>query len=140
MDGNSNGWLIETDSFGAQRRYRMIGNIKEYEKMVRVDGMEIPESELMAFHARNKAIKEAERLKQIEASKQVLKECPFKANARYSRCVNDRCALYMDGCILGQIGEPTKATAEMSCPFSNKKCVDDCALFRGQGCALTALI
>ena len=134
-------WQTETDQFGAQRRYRMIGMLKEYEKMVYVDGVEIPESELAAFHARNKAIKEAERAEMLRAANnmQTIKLCPFKANTMQSKCINKACALYADGCTLAEIGEPAKATANLNCPLTHRRCANDCALFRNHGCTLTAI-
>lgn len=134
-------WQTEITPFGAQRRYHIEGGIKEYEKMIFIDGVEIPESELAAFHARNKAIKEAKRAEmQREANNmQVLKMCPFRANTVQSKCIKEQCALYVDGCTLAEIGEPAKATANLNCPLTHRRCANDCALFRNHGCTLTAI-
>lgn len=136
-----NEWQIETDNHGAQRRYRMYGKIKEYEKMIRVDGIEIPESELSAFHARNKAIKEAQRaaMQRELTNMPVIKLCPFRANNLQKKCICEACALYVDGCTLAMIGEPTKQTANQKCPLTNSNCKSDCALFRVNGCTLTGI-
>ena len=44
-------WQIDEQG----RRFRMIGNVKEYEMTVHVDGMEIPESELAEYNERKRA-------------------------------------------------------------------------------------
>lgn len=134
-------WQTETTPYGAQRRYRMRGGIKEYEMMVTIGGIEVPESELSSFHERNKAIEGAKRAEMLRAANnmQTIKLCPFKANTMQSKCINEACALYADGCTLAEIGEPTKQTANLKCPLTNRNCTNDCALFRDQGCTLTAL-
>ncbi len=134
-------WQTEITPFGAQRRYHIEGGIKEYEKMIFIDGVEIPESELAAFHARNKAIKEAKRAEMLRQAnnRQAVRICPFKANTMQSKCIREACALFVDGCTLTEIGEPTKQTANLKCPLTNRNCTNDCALFRDHGCALTAL-
>lgn len=137
-----NEWQIEKDRFGAQRRYRMYGKIKEYEKMITVDGIEIPESELTAFHERNKAKKEAARAAEQRAAKnkQVIKTCPFKANNLLAKCTYEECALYVGGCALAMAGEPIKDTSNLKCPLTNRNCTNNCALFKTNGCTLTAFI
>ena len=52
-------YAYKEDPFGGIRRYRMIGGIKEYEMLVSVDGLEIPISELAAYHERKRAASRA---------------------------------------------------------------------------------
>lgn len=40
----------EVDEMG--RRYRMVGDCKEYEMLIRIDGIEIPYSQLDEYHER----------------------------------------------------------------------------------------
>jgi len=138
----SSNWQVETDNYGVQRRFRMVGNIKEYEMMINIDGMEIPQSELTAFHERNKAIKEATRAAEQRAvlNKPTIKICPFRANYMKTECICEECAFYEDGCALAMIEQPTRTTANLKCPLrGNRKCISDCALFKENGCALTAI-
>lgn len=50
-DENPGEWQVDPKT---GERYRMIGRIKEYELMVRVDGIEIPQSQLADYHKRKK--------------------------------------------------------------------------------------
>lgn len=115
----------KTDEFG--KRYRMIGNIKEYEMMIRVDGgFEIPESQLAAYNASK--IKEPPH----EETKS-LGRCPFK-NGLDTGCRSD-CALYTDrGCKIVNKALKTE-TAGKYCPFSPYPCSTDCCLYDG-GCTV----
>lgn len=47
-------WQEEVNQYGGVRRYRMIGNCKEYEMDVTVDGITIPQSQLEDYHRRKK--------------------------------------------------------------------------------------
>lgn len=116
----------KTDEFG--KRYRMIGNIKEYEMMIRVDGgIEIPESQLAAYNA-NK-VKE-ERCHVVQES---FGRCPFK-NGLATACRSD-CALFdTKGCKF-VIKLLKTDTAGKSCPFSSYKCSKECRLYDG-GCTV----
>lgn len=132
-------WQEEINQYGGMRRYRMIGGVKEYEMTVTVDGIEIPQSELTAYHERKKAAEQARR----EAEKNrpappPPKNCPFNDGMQTS-CTRDKCALYMDGCTLAR-WNATKATEGLQCPFSKyrHKCRTDCALYRG-GCTFTGI-
>lgn len=59
------GW--QTDENG--RRFRKVGYTKEYEMMVFIGGVEIPESQVEEFNARNKAAREAAIKAEQEAQK-----------------------------------------------------------------------
>ncbi len=115
-------WL--TDEFG--RRYRMIGNTKEYEMMIRVEGgLEIPESQLEAYNA----VKRQQR----ETPKQELGRCPFK-NGLSTSCSAD-CALFSgNGCKLVN-GAAKSETIGKHCPFSSYQCAKEC-MFYQNGCSI----
>ena len=38
-------WQEEVNQYGGVQRYRMIGGVKEYEMLVKIDGIEIPQSD-----------------------------------------------------------------------------------------------
>ena len=50
-------------------RFRMIGKIKDYELMVRIDGIEIPQSQLADYHKRKKEAEERRKAEALEAAK-----------------------------------------------------------------------
>lgn len=136
-------WQEEVNQYGGVRRYRMIGNCKEYEMDVTVDGIEIPQSELTAYHERKKAAEQAR--KEAEKNRPAPpppKNCPF-ADGMQTTCAREKCALYMGGCTLAQISDrpPAKATEGLQCPFSKykSKCRKDCSLYNKTGCTLTAI-
>ena len=54
-------WQEEVNQYGGVRRYRMIGNCKEYEMDVTVDGITIPQSQLEDYHRRKKEAEQARR-------------------------------------------------------------------------------
>ena len=131
-------WQIDEQG----RSYRMIGGAKEYEMMVHVDGIEIPQSQLTDYNARKKAAEQA----RAEATSNkpappANRFCPFKSGLK-TDCERENCALYLNGCTLAQLSDepPAKATEGMSCPFNAYHiCRKDCALFNNNGCALTAI-
>ena len=128
----------QTDEQG--RKYRMIGGVKEYEMMIRIDGIEIPQSELADYHERKRAAAqaraEAEKNKPAPPPRKV---CPF-ASGLTTECDGENCALYLNGCTLAGDEPPTKATEGLRCPFNAyHTCRKDCALFNTTGCALTAI-
>ena len=133
------GW--QTDESG--RRFRMLGNnCIEYEPTIIIDGVEIPQSELAAYHERKRAIKQAR--KEAEKNRPAPpppKNCPFSDGIK-TICTQEKCALYLKGCTLAQISDrpPAKATAGLQCPLSKYRhaCRDDCALYKN-GCVLTAI-
>lgn len=130
----------QTDEQG--RSYRIVGGVKEYEMMIRIDGIEIPQSQLADYHERKRAAEQA----RAEAEKNKpapppRKACPFQSGLT-TDCERERCALYMDGCALAQLSDepPAKATEGKKCPFNAyHTCRKDCALFKETGCALTAI-
>ena len=135
-------WQEEVNQYGGVRRYRMIGNCKEYEMDVTVDGITIPQSQLEDYHRRKKEAEQARR----EAEKNApppppRKNCPL-ADGMNTDCTNEKCALYLNGCTLARLTDrpPAKATEGLQCPFSkyNYKCRTDCALYKG-GCTLTGI-
>ena len=81
----------------------MIGNVKEYEMMVSVDGTQIPQSELSAYHERKQAAEKA----RAEAEKNrpappLPKNCPL-SDGMNTTCTREKCALYMgDDCTLAR--------------------------------------
>lgn len=134
-------WQTETNIYGGTRRYRMVGNIKEYEMDVTVDGHTIPQSQLEDYHRRKKAAEqariEAERKKAAEAKPP--RNCPF-SDGMNTNCTQEKCALYNgDGCTLAR-WNAEKATEGLQCPFSkyHAKCRKDCALYKG-GCTFTGI-
>ena len=129
-------WL--TDDSG--KRYRMRGNVREYEMMITVGGgISIPESQLSAYN-RGKA-EAAEREREQQRKAVPLKACPFKTGANPS-CRADCALRTAHGCSIVFLVDraPTAAQAEgRSCPFNPYMCRGaGCELWRG-GCALTAI-
>lgn len=125
----------QTDEHG--RRYRMVGNIKEYEMMVRIGGISVPESQVEAHNARMRA--DAERQRQTVEQQPQPQNCPFMSGMQ-TDCTREKCALYCDGCTLARIIDrpPAKDTVGLKCPFSRYNCRPDCALYKN-GCALTGI-
>ncbi len=121
--------MSEWQMDGNGRRYRMIGNIKEYE--MTVNG--IPVSEL-AEH--NRRIKEQ---RQLDTVTEAPGNCPFRTGLNTS-CTLEKCAFYTDGCLLAKYA-PAKDTAGLQCPLTKGHyiCSSRCSLYSG-GCALTGLM
>lgn len=133
-------WQEEVNQWGGKRRYRMIGNVKEYEMEVTVDGHTIPQSELTAYHERKKAAEQAraEAEHKRAATARPPRNCPF-ADGMQTSCTQEKCALYMDGCTLARL-TAAKVTEGLQCPLSKykAKCRKDCALYNN-GCTLTGI-
>lgn len=130
-------WQTEVNAFGGVQRYRMIGNVKEYEMMVSVDGIEIPQSQLEDYHRRKKAQADARR---AAPQPPPPKHCPFSFSGIPGNCRKEKCALY-DGeaCALAQLAESAaRDTSGRKCPFNPYQCDAQCALYK-TGCTLTAL-
>lgn len=133
-------WQEEKDRFGGIRRYRMIGGVKEYEMMVTVDGIQIPQSEIEDYHRRKKEAEEAR-----EAARRAVppppppRNCPFKDGLQ-TRCTGEKCAIYDGaGCALAQISATAaRDTSGRKCPFNLYPCDAHCALYKS-GCIITAL-
>ncbi len=111
----------KTDEHG--QRYRMIGGlIKEYEMMVYIDGIPIPESQVEAYNARKAAATAArvEEQRRQEAELHTGKICPLGSKA----CRAD-CAMYSDGCSMAHY-----ATEGKRCPYNSQICRKDCGQFK----------
>lgn len=143
-DENPGEWQVDPKT---GERYRMIGRIKEYELMVRVDGIEIPQSQLEDYHRRQKEAEERRKAEQAEALKNrpEPKSCPF-SNGCNNTCKREGCKIFLNGkCAIAAIADATgaeieaaPATDKRKCPFSVYGRCEDCALF-SKGCALARL-
>ena len=130
-------WQTEVTPFGGVRRYRMIGNCKEYE--MEINGL--PQSVFLESNRRMKEKREAEheetRRREKETAAQQ-RNCPF-ADGIHTNCSQEKCALYVDGCALARLTgrPPAKNTAGLQCPLGRAKtpCRTDCALYKN-GCTL----
>jgi hypothetical protein len=114
--------------------------------LVRVDGIEIPQSQLADYHKRKKAAEEELRIKALEEAKSRPdpKSCPF-VNGCNSLCKREKCKIFLDGkCSLAIIADATGAEIEETpakdkkCPFSIYGRCDGCALYN-KGCAVVRL-
>ena len=128
-------------------RFRMIGKIKEYELMVRIDGIEIPQSQLSDYHKRKKAAEEERLKKALEEAQNrpPAKSCPF-ANGCNTSCKREGCKIFANGkCALATIAdasgveiEEAPAKDNRKCPFSIYGHCEGCALYN-KGCAVVRL-
>ena len=128
-------------------RFRMIGKIKEYELMVRIDGIEIPQSQLADYHKRKKEAEERRKAEAMEAAKHrpEPKSCPF-ANGCNTLCKREGCKIFANGkCALATIAdasgveiEEAPAKDNRKCPFSIYGHCEGCALYN-KGCAVVRL-
>ena len=64
---NPGEWQVDPQT---GERFRMVGHIKEYEPTIRIDGIEIPQSQLADYHKRRK---EAEARRKAEALEALLR-------------------------------------------------------------------
>lgn len=128
-------------------RFRMIGKMKEYEMTVRIDGIEVPQSQLADFHRRRKEAEERRRAEALEAAKNrpEPRSCPFITNGCSTACKRENCRLFLKGkCSLAIIADSTGVTIEetptkaQKCPFSIYGKCEGCALNNG-GCAFLRL-
>ena len=124
-------------------RYRMVGDIKEYEMMIQTNAGLIPESQLAEHNARQRAIKEAEAQRiaaELKAEQERPKKtCPLRDGLN-TTCGGDKCAFYLDDhCALAQISDrpPAKKTEGLKCPLNYcYVCHESCALFSNGGCKI----
>lgn len=122
-------------------RYRIVGNSIEHEMMVRIDGIEVPQSQLADFNRRRKEAAERRRAADIERLKNAppFVLCPLSdMNAMNNGCTREKCALFVENaCSLAKIaaGEPNETTGKR-CPIMRRTCSADCALNNG-GCIIT---
>lgn len=127
----------QKDKYG--KRFRMVGNIKEYETMVRLSGKEVPESQVSEYNARNKAQTEAILKDENAKSAVPVKSCPFRTGLQ-QQC-RDNCALHtINGCSLALIisRTPSADTSGKICPFGPYGCNKNCSLYNN-GCIFAAI-
>ena len=139
-------WQEEVNQYGGVRRYRMIGNCKEYEMDVTVDGITIPQSQLEDYHRRKK---EAEERRKAAATEELKnrpepKSCPFSDGCN-NTCKRDGCNIFLKGkCSIATIADASgveieEAPAQNSkCPFSIYGRCQGCALYN-KGCAIVRI-
>ena len=143
-DENPGEWQVDPKT---GERFRMIGKIKEYELMVRIDGIEIPQSQLADYHKRKKEAEERRKAEAMEAAKNrpEPKSCPF-ANGCNTTCKREGCKIFANGkCALATIAdasgveiEEAPAKDNRKCPFSIYGHCEGCALYN-KGCAVVRL-
>lgn len=143
-DENPGEWQVDPIT---GERFRMIGKIKEYELMVRIDGIEIPQSQLADYHKRKKEAEERRKAEAMEAAKNrpEPKSCPF-ANGCNTLCKREGCKIFANGkCALATIAdasgveiEEAPAKDNRKCPFSIYGHCKGCALYN-KGCAVVRL-
>ena len=143
-DENPGEWQVDPKT---GERFRMIGKIKEYELMVRIDGIEIPQSQLADYHKRKKETEERRKAEAMEAAKNrpEPKSCPF-ANGYNTLCKREGCKIFANGkCALATIAdasgveiEEAPAKDNRKCPFSIYGHCKGCAQYN-KGCAIVRL-
>lgn len=143
-DENPGEWQVDPKT---GERFRMIGKIKEYELMVRIDGIEIPQSQLADYHKRKKEAEERRKTEAMEAAKNrpEPKSCPF-ANGCNTLCKREGCKIFANGkCALATIADASGVEIEEApvkdnrkCPFSIYGHCEGCALYN-KGCAIVRL-
>ena len=143
-EANPGEWQVDPKT---GERFRMIGKIKEYELMVRIDGIEIPQSQLADYHKRKKEAEERRKAEAMEAAKNrpEPKSCPF-ANGCNTTCKREGCKIFANGkCALATIAdasgveiEEAPAKDNRKCPFSIYGHCKGCALYN-KGCAIVRL-
>ena len=140
-------WQEEVNAYGGVKRFRMIGQIKEYEPTITINGLEIPQSQLEEYHRRQKEAEERRKAEALEAAKNrpEPKSCPF-SNGCNNTCKREGCNIFLKGkCSIATIAdasgaeiEAAPATDKRKCPFSVYGRCEGCALF-SKGCAIVRL-
>ena len=140
-------WQEEVNAYGGVKRFRMIGQIKEYEPTITINGLEIPQSQLEDYHRRQKEAAERRKAEALEAAKNrpEPKSCPF-SNGCNNTCQREGCKIFLKGkCSIATIAdasgaeiEAAPATDKRKCPFSVYGRCEGCALF-SKGCAIVRL-
>ena len=123
-------WQEEKTPFGSVRRFRMIGNIKEYETTITTSSGTFTQSQLKDMQRREK-----EQKKQPKAEKQH-NNCPFRSGIN-SKCHED-CAMYSPkGCsmIRSFEGKAHRETAGLFCPIASRECTELCEFYK-DGCVI----
>lgn len=128
------------------KRYRMVGNVKEYEMLIQVGGCQIPESQLEDFNKRRKEREQAalQAQKAEAARKAALPKyhCPFNHNGLNSTCRQNECVFFNGkDCIVREAGTDPTASEGKRCPIDiyNRVCDSKCAFNKG-GCILPGII
>lgn len=127
----------QTDQLG--RRFRMVGNCKEYEP--EING--IPRSVFLASQKAQKQRDKERRNREAaeQAAAQTGRDCPFKIGRNNVKCSCEKsCAFYLDtACAFARMDTPaTKDTKDMDCIIA-RKCNGRCAMYN-HGCTLIDFI
>ena len=140
-------WQEEVNAYGGVKRFRMIGQIKEYEPTITINGLEIPQSQLADYHRRQKEAEERRKAEALEAAKNrpEPKSCPF-SNGCNNTCQREGCKIFLKGkCSIATIAdasgaeiEAAPATDKRKCPFSVYGRCKGCALYNN-GCAIVRI-
>jgi hypothetical protein len=129
------------------KRFRMNGNVREYEEMIYLStGACIPKSQLAEYNRKRKEQEEQERIKKIEEIKNAPKprSCPLKNK---QKCIREKCGLWAESkCSIAIIADSKyikssedEATAKTKkCAFNPYNCDAECAFFN-KGCAITRI-
>lgn len=128
-------WKTETDKYGAVRRYRITGGIKEYEAEIITTHGTMGKTQLDTYnhtaHPDTKTHLDRE---------EPAKSCPLLSGMK-TDCTREKCAAYFGGgCTLSR-GKAGRDTRGLQCPISkyHYPCREDCALYRN-GCTLMTTI
>ena len=139
-------WQEEVNAYGGVKRFRMIGQIKEYEPTITINGLEIPQSQLEEYHRRQKEAEERRKAAELEAWKNrpPARSCPF-ANGCNNTCMREQCKIFYDGqCSIATVADAAGVEIEeepakgKKCPFSIYGKCEGCALYN-HGCAITRI-
>lgn len=139
-------WQEEVNAYGGVKRFRMIGQIKEYEPTITINGLEIPQSQLEDYHRRQKEAAERRKAEALEAAKNrpEPRSCPF-SNGCNNTCTREGCNIFLKGkCSIATIADASgveieEAPAQNSkCPFSIYGRCQGCALYN-KGCAIVRI-
>lgn len=141
MEKEKTKWEVDTRT---GRRFKRIGNCIEYEPTTRIDGLEVPESQLAEFHKRRKEAEERRKAAALEELKNrpEPKGCPF-SNGMNNQCKREKCVLFLDGrCSIAILadahGTDQPIAKDAKCPFSVYGRCGSCAM-NNNGCALVRL-
>lgn len=141
MEKEKTKWEVDTRT---GRRFKRIGNCIEYEPTTRIDGLEVPESQLAEFYKRRKEAEERCKAAALEELKNRPKPkgCPF-SNGMNNQCKREKCVLFLDGrCSIAILadahGTDQPIAKDAKCPFSVYGRCGSCAM-NNNGCALVRL-
>lgn len=113
------------------RKYRMVGNCKEYATVITTTHGDVYADELKEHQKRWQ--EETMQQPKPEKPKHIDKMCPFKNfhGDMALNCVSD-CAFYEAGCKFASADQ--RQTKDKICPFM-RKCSDKCAMYNN-GCTM----